>query len=1127
MASKGKDDSHMEEYNTLDQECKQLQHDLTDTVNLNDELSKVIVSKDEEIFIKEQRLESLKERNGVDGEQLEMELTTLQEKFDFEIKTKEEVVRKLELQFKRFSEIETENEELRDSIKELEDLMIINREEHANKMHDTNLEMKHLREDMERKMRDQLNKMDISYQKEAFAALSDRHKKAMFQNAKLKDEVALQGVGLNNLGSRLAKQNQQYEVCLRQLHSLNTKSRLLKEKLGEIAGKKITITRKKCEAIEDQEYLINMKNELMKKYNTPPMFDECVAEREKLHLDILNTQCNILMWSQRKAKLLDLYREIKPVYANEQMGRYNPNTFPLEASHSLNNLMGKYRIHSDAQNLASTFSYESNHSHSSSHDVQHSGADNNHHKEEEATAAAAAPAVVSSSVAVAVAAHSANKDNTEDHKPIIASMSRGIDTGIKPESSIGTPTTAAATAKKANKETISTWQGTTASAASDLGHRMNHDEDANSIHSAHSIVSIAIKPAEIVDLMNKDPSLATALKVLRGKESTILTAPPEDAPRIEPGTDLRTLPAGRDQNMIAWITLQIVDLWEITRLEAERVRDEKHALLDNILDVIHAEENTANFGAQLSKKIFGHLPKAQQKELSKSNVEVPTKSSQDHNDKMNQSASIDAGTNKRVGIADIEEASKPPELTSEGEEGEQVGFAYDNDEKPASAEVPPVTPTTVAPLNLGQLQPKGSFERLLPLSLQHMSAADAKRQEERDMIEFAELDEEKLQQLWDEAFKVDIDTALLDSHASHEQQELQWRKATSWLKPVQPARRVPVSDIHILDLTPPASIKDEVVGGVLNKNNILKKSTTTLNSLDSTSIAGITGSHGSISASGNGKDHDDDDDDEDAFGFDNDEVLGVQRPDEHAPLLAGSMKIAARSTRILKEANKHKFEKLIGEKLIADRNVAPPTILQSESPTRDSHHRNGGHGKDKRTITLPVIGTANGTANGTGTGTGAGTASGTRAPARGSHHSKPGTAVGGIILRKRPSTQELEDEEKSGLSLSDAGIVLADPLMGKKFAHGRQLAIKEAKRKAALHNTTSSRNSANRDSPLPVPAGGSDPASTAAGGGINNNNAHHHQQTIIKKSKSSSAAVGLGGLKKHMAKSVSGSQIQR
>jgi hypothetical protein len=42
--------------------------------------------------------------------------------------------------------------------------------------------------------------MDVVYQKDAFSGLTDKHKTSMFQNAKLKDEVTLQGVGLNNLG---------------------------------------------------------------------------------------------------------------------------------------------------------------------------------------------------------------------------------------------------------------------------------------------------------------------------------------------------------------------------------------------------------------------------------------------------------------------------------------------------------------------------------------------------------------------------------------------------------------------------------------------------------------------------------------------------------------------------------------------------------------------------------------------------------------------------------------------------------------------------------------------------------------------------------------------------------------
>eukprot|EP01034_Spumella_vulgaris_P046859 gene46859-58437_t len=59
--------------------------------------------------------------------------------------------------------------------------------------------MKDLRQQMEHKLRKELNGMNVSYQKDAFGALLDSQKKAMFENAKLKDEVALQGVGIVNL----------------------------------------------------------------------------------------------------------------------------------------------------------------------------------------------------------------------------------------------------------------------------------------------------------------------------------------------------------------------------------------------------------------------------------------------------------------------------------------------------------------------------------------------------------------------------------------------------------------------------------------------------------------------------------------------------------------------------------------------------------------------------------------------------------------------------------------------------------------------------------------------------------------------------------------------------------------
>lgn len=84
-----------------------------------------LLQQEDELYNKDKRLDSLKERNLADGNQLDLvrinfysilqnsfpndacdlffvqELTTLTEKISFEITTKEELVQKLEIQYKR------------------------------------------------------------------------------------------------------------------------------------------------------------------------------------------------------------------------------------------------------------------------------------------------------------------------------------------------------------------------------------------------------------------------------------------------------------------------------------------------------------------------------------------------------------------------------------------------------------------------------------------------------------------------------------------------------------------------------------------------------------------------------------------------------------------------------------------------------------------------------------------------------------------------------------------------------------------------------------------------------------------------------------------------------------------
>lgn len=94
MTSKAQEKEAMtEEFNRLEAELKQLQHEYADTRALNDELTKNIAEKvshkmsckkstlvhicmlfyqEEELLTKDKRLENLRERNLADGDQLEL-----------------------------------------------------------------------------------------------------------------------------------------------------------------------------------------------------------------------------------------------------------------------------------------------------------------------------------------------------------------------------------------------------------------------------------------------------------------------------------------------------------------------------------------------------------------------------------------------------------------------------------------------------------------------------------------------------------------------------------------------------------------------------------------------------------------------------------------------------------------------------------------------------------------------------------------------------------------------------------------------------------------------------------------------------------------------------------------------
>ena len=83
---------------------------------------------------------------------------------------------------------------------------------HSLGIHEMNKDMLTVRENLEGKLRHELTAMDNRYQQHAFSSLNEADKRDIFDNAKLKDEVTLQSIGIANLTLRLDKQTRDGDV---------------------------------------------------------------------------------------------------------------------------------------------------------------------------------------------------------------------------------------------------------------------------------------------------------------------------------------------------------------------------------------------------------------------------------------------------------------------------------------------------------------------------------------------------------------------------------------------------------------------------------------------------------------------------------------------------------------------------------------------------------------------------------------------------------------------------------------------------------------------------------------------------------------------------------------------------
>ena len=295
----------------------------------------------------------------------------------------------------------------------------------------------------------------------------------------------------------------------------------------------------RSEVEADQALLLKTKDELTGRLHAEPQVQDCIRGRDLLHEDILSSKCEVAMWHHRLSRLQELHQEIKPVYEYELIGRFNPQTFPLEASLSLHSSVGR--------NTPGALGGTSSHPRSR----------------------------VSSS------AHSLNSGSLGGGLSVRAdSPLAGLDISVPP------PTSPSMKRRKANDHPSDELSDEGSPGGGASLKSMTLAEQQRRMHTLQA--PMALKQGELEELMTRDPTLAAALLPLRGHESHLLTAqPPDQSPGGGGGAasgggkshplhhnhkpPLKGTTPGapgaapavndRDQNMTAWITLRVSDCY--------------------------------------------------------------------------------------------------------------------------------------------------------------------------------------------------------------------------------------------------------------------------------------------------------------------------------------------------------------------------------------------------------------------------------------------------------------------------------------------------------------------------------------------------------------------------------------
>lgn len=218
---------------------------LDDYIIMNLDLSKDNVLKDEAILKKKSELRLLHESHHAILLEKMTQRSLIEESVLFKIKVLKQEIEKVDLELKRLTDMEIENEFLRNNILMLDEDIKKQKFDNDIVVNGIKSEMKSVTDNMSLTYVDELDKVRSILQKEAFTkGLTDAERRIILFNSKIKDEVGFQLVGMSNLSDRLERQDVEIQRMHEQLKNNQSKDIATHKHLGTL---RLTRQRRKDE----------------------------------------------------------------------------------------------------------------------------------------------------------------------------------------------------------------------------------------------------------------------------------------------------------------------------------------------------------------------------------------------------------------------------------------------------------------------------------------------------------------------------------------------------------------------------------------------------------------------------------------------------------------------------------------------------------------------------------------------------------------------------------------------------------------------------------------------------------------------------------------------------------------